>query len=155
MSPKHALVRHPKDRLPPGRDFSELFQRCEDIVLCLGFTILLIRNTPLTLAHPISWRPPDEGITLVALFGAIEIRLAAMLKVGLTVCEYVYVDNNQVSTCVACHHFHHFMVLYPQHLDPTTIRGCFVCYLYDATLTSEVDLRRLDHVDLVIVEWPC
>ena len=60
------------------------------------------------------WRPPDVGITLVELFGGIGTGLAAMLEAGLTIRQYVYMDNNQVSTHVARHHFHQLMVLYPQ-----------------------------------------
>ena len=39
-----------------------------------------IRDVPSVLAHPISWRPPNNGITLVELFGDIETYLAAVLE---------------------------------------------------------------------------
>ena len=72
MAPKDALVRDFKDRLPPWHNSAKLFQRCDNIVISFDSTIPFIRDIPLALAHPISWHPPDEGMTLVALFGDIE-----------------------------------------------------------------------------------
>jgi site-specific DNA-cytosine methylase len=71
------------------------------------------------------------------------------------VIRYVYVDNSQVSTRVAQHHLHQLMLLYPQQLRPTAIRGYFTCFPHDVTLISEVDLRHLGPMDMVIVEWSC
>ena len=89
------------------------------------------------------------------IFGGIGIGLAAVLKVGLKVRQYVYVDNSQVSTRVARHHLHQLMVLYPQQLYPTAIRGCFLRLLHDVILINKVDLRHLGQVDMVIAGWPC
>ena len=77
-----------------------------------------------------------------------------MLEASLMVCQYVYEDDSQVSTCVAHHHIHQLMVLYPQLLDPTAIRRCFARLLHDVTLISEADLQRLGLVELVIAGWP-
>jgi hypothetical protein len=92
---------------------------------------------------------------LVKIFGGIGTRLAAVLKAGLTVKRYVYVDNSQVSTRVARHHLHQLMLLYPQKLHSTAIHGCFSCLPRDVTLISEADLRHLDPMDMVIAGWPC
>ena len=152
IAPKGALVRHPKDSLPPWRDSAELFCRCENIVLSLSPRS---PDSPSALAPPILWRPPEAEITLVELFGGIGTGLATVLEVGLTVRRYVYVDNSLVSTHVACHHLHQLMVLYPQQLPPTAIRGCFLRLPCDVTLISEADLRHLGLVDMVIAGWPC
>ena len=64
------------------------------MILSLGFMTPVILDSPSALAHPILWRPPDKGITLMEVFGGIGTRLAAVLEVGLTVRRYVYVDNN-------------------------------------------------------------
>ena len=143
MAPKGALVRHPKDSLPSWRDSAELFRRCENIVLSPILRTPVIPDVPSTLVHPILWRPPNTMITLVELFGGIGTGLAAVLEVGLTVRWYVYVDNSLVSTCVARHHLHQLMVLYPQQLLPNAIRGCFSCLPRDVTFISEADLRHL------------
>ena len=155
MTLRRALVGHPKDPLPPWRDSVGLFQRCDDIVLSLSSTTLVTSDSLSTLARPILWCPPDNGITLVELFGAIGIGLAAVLEAGLTVNRYVYVDNSPVSTRTARHHLHQLMMLYPQQLHPTAIRGCFLRLPRDVTLISEADLRHLDAVDMVIAGWPC
>ena len=85
----------------------------------------------------------------------IDTSLATILEVGLTVKQYVYVDTSQLSTCVARHHLHQLMVLYPQQLPPTTIRGCFSRLPRDVTLINEANLRHLGPVDMVIAGWPC
>ena len=126
MAPKDVLVHHSKDPLPLCRDSSELVRRCGDIILYLTPTTPLLPDYSLVLAHPIVWRLPDAEIILVELFGGIDTRLAVVLEVGLTVWRYVYMDNIQLSTCVACHHFHQLMVFNPQHLHLTAIRGCFM-----------------------------
>ena len=150
-----AIVRHPKDPLPPWHDFAELFRRCEDIVHSLTPRTLIISDALSALAHPILWQPSDVGITLVELFGGIGTSLAVVLEVGFTVRRYVYMDNSQVSTRVARHHLHQLMVLYPQQLPPTAIHGCFSRLPRDVTLISEADLRHLGPVDMVIAGWPC
>jgi site-specific DNA-cytosine methylase len=91
----------------------------------------------------------------VEIFGGIGTELAAMLEAGLTVRRYVYVDNLKMSTRVARHHLHQLMLLYPQQLHPTAIRGCFSCLPRDVTLISEADLRHLGPMDMVIADWPC
>ena len=140
MTPNDALVRHPKDPLFPWCNSAKLLMRCEDIILSLGSTPPVIPDNPSTLAFPILWRPPDKEITLVEVFRGIERGLAAVLEGGLTVRRYVYVDNSQVFTRMARHHFHMLMVLYSQQLHPTAIRGCFVCLPRDVTLISEANL---------------
>lgn len=88
-------------------------------------------------------------------FRGIGTRLAAVLEFDLTIRQYVYVDKGQISTRVARHHCHQLMVLYLQQLHLTAICGCFPRFLCDVTLISEVNLRRMDLVDMVIVGWPC
>ena len=146
---------HSQDSHPHLRDSAELFRRCEDIVLSLASTTPVIPDSPSALAYPILWRSPDAGITLVKLFGGIGTDLAAVLEVGLTVRQYVYMDNSQVSTRVARHHFHKLMVSYPQQLHLTAIRRCSSCLPRDVTLINEAELRHLGPVDMVIAGWPC
>ena len=120
-----------------------------------AFDDTICTRTLPALAHFIPWRPPDEGITLVELFGGIHTRLAAVLEVGLTVRQYVYVVTNLVATCTNRHHLHHLMILYPRQLPPTAICRCFGHLCHDITLVSEEDLRRLGPVDLVTGGWAC
>ena len=62
MTPTSALVRH-KDPLLPWCDSTELLQRHEDIIFSIISTKLVIPHSPLVLAHPILWRPPDKKNT--------------------------------------------------------------------------------------------
>ena len=47
------------------------------------------------------------------------------------------------------------MVLYPHQLHPTAIHGCFSRLPRDVTLISNINLRNLGPVDMVIAGWPC
>ena len=85
MTPKGALVHHPKDLLPPWRDSMELFWRCDDIVFTVRSTIPVIPDTPLSLAHSIPWHSASKGFILVKVFGGIKIRFTSVLGVGLTI----------------------------------------------------------------------
>lgn len=69
--------------------------------------------------------------------------------------QFVYVDDNQVSTRMARHHFHHLMLLYLQCLDPTAILGCFVRLPRVVAFISDAKLPRLGPVDMMIGGWPC
>jgi hypothetical protein len=52
----------------------------------------------------IHWKPPDDGIVLLELFGGIDTSLAAILQVGIKVKRYVYVDIDDAAQQVAKHH---------------------------------------------------
>jgi hypothetical protein len=150
MIPKDVFVHHPKDLIPLWYDPLELTWQCENIILSLVPTTLVLPDSPSALAQPIVWRLPDARIILVEIFGGIGIGLAVLLEVGLMVRRFVYVDNSQVCTRVARHHLHHLMLLYPQQLHPIVIRGCFSRLPHDVTIISEADLRYLGLVDMVI-----
>lgn len=67
MTPKYALVRHPKELLPPWRNLFKLFWRCEDIMLSLASMTAVLPDSLSALGHPIVWCPPDAGI----IFGVV------------------------------------------------------------------------------------
>ena len=52
--------------------------------------MLVVPVIPLLLAHPIPWRPLDEEIILVELFGGTRTRLVAVLEVGLIVQQSIW-----------------------------------------------------------------
>jgi len=45
----------------------------------------------------IHWKPPNEGITLLELFGGISIGLAVVLQTSVKVWHYIYVDTNNMA----------------------------------------------------------
>jgi hypothetical protein len=52
----------------------------------------------------IHWKPPDDGIVLLELFGGIGTGLAAVLQAGIKFQRYVYVDTDEAARQVAKHH---------------------------------------------------
>jgi hypothetical protein len=52
----------------------------------------------------IHWKPPDDGIVLLELFGGIGTGLAAVLQAGIKIQRYVYVDTDEAARQVAKHH---------------------------------------------------
>jgi hypothetical protein len=44
----------------------------------------------------IHWRPPEDGIVLLELFGGIASGLVAVLQAGLKVKRYIYIDVDEV-----------------------------------------------------------
>jgi hypothetical protein len=45
----------------------------------------------------IHWKPPDDGIVLLELFGGIGTGLAAVLQAGIKVQQYIYVDTDEAA----------------------------------------------------------
>jgi hypothetical protein len=103
----------------------------------------------------IHWKPPNDGIVLLELFGSIGTSLAAVLQAGIKVQRYVYVDTDGAARQVAKQHSRGLRVQFPELLTTTAILSAFSSLTGDISLTSEKDLHWLGHVDLVIVGWPC
>jgi hypothetical protein len=103
----------------------------------------------------IHWKPPDDGIVLLELFGGIHTGLAAVLQTGIKVQRYVNVDTDNAARQVAKHHSRGLRVRFPELLTTTAILSAFSLLTGDISLISEKDLHWLGHVDLVIAGWPC
>jgi hypothetical protein len=103
----------------------------------------------------IHWKPPDDGIVLLGLFGGIGTSLAAVLQAGIKVQQYVYVDTDDAARQVAKHHLRRLHVWFPELLITIAILSTFSSLTGDISLISENDLHWLGHMDLVITSWPC
>jgi hypothetical protein len=103
----------------------------------------------------IHWKPPDNGIVLLELFGGIGTGLAVVLQAGIKFQRYVYVDINDVARQVAKHHSRGLRVRFPELLTTTVLLSAFSSLTGDISLISEKDLHWFGHVDLVIAGWPC
>jgi hypothetical protein len=101
----------------------------------------------------IHWKPPDDGIVLLELFGGIGTGLAAVLQAGIKVQRYVYVDTDEAARQVAKHHSRGLRVRFLELLTTTAILSAFSSLTGDISLISEKDLHWLGHMDLVIVGW--
>jgi hypothetical protein len=98
----------------------------------------------------IHWKPPDDGIVLLELFGGIGTSLAAVLQAGIKVQFYVYVDIDDATRQVAKHHSRGLRVRFPELLTTTALLSASSLLTDDISLISEKDLHWLGHVDLVI-----
>jgi hypothetical protein len=103
----------------------------------------------------IHWKPPDDGIVLLELFGGIGTSLTAVLQAGIKVKRYIYVDINDAAQQVAKYHSRGLCVQFPELLTTTVLLLAFSSLTGDISLISEKDLHWLGHVDLVIAGWPC
>jgi hypothetical protein len=74
----------------------------------------------------IHWKPPDDGIVLLELFGGIGTSLAVVLQAGIKVQRYVYVDTDDAARQVAKHHSRGLLVRFPELLTTTAILSAFL-----------------------------
>jgi hypothetical protein len=73
----------------------------------------------------IHWKPPDDGIVLLELFGSIGTNLTTVLQAGIKVKRYVYVDIDDAARQVAKHHSRGLRVRFPELLTTTALLSAF------------------------------
>jgi site-specific DNA-cytosine methylase len=98
----------------------------------------------------IHWKPPDDRIVLLELFGGIGSGLAAVLQAGIKVQRYVYIDINDVARQVAKRHTQRLKTQFLELLATSAIISSFSMLVGDVALLSEKDIQWLGYVDLVI-----
>jgi hypothetical protein len=103
----------------------------------------------------IHWKPPDDEIVLLELFGGIGTSLAAVLQAGIKIKCYVYANIDDAARQVAKHHSQGLHVRFPRLLTTIALLSTFSSLTGDISLILEKDLHWLGHVDLVIAGWPC
>jgi hypothetical protein len=89
----------------------------------------------------IHWKPPDDEIVLLELFGSIGIGLATVMQAGIKVQRYVYVDTDEAARQVAKHHSRGLRVRFPELLTTTEILSAFFSLSSDISLISGKDLH--------------
>jgi hypothetical protein len=62
----------------------------------------------------ITWTPPKEGITLLELFGGIGTGFEALLKLGMVVWRYFYIDIDPIARQVAASKMMELTTRFPQ-----------------------------------------
>jgi hypothetical protein len=103
----------------------------------------------------IHWRPPEDGIVLLELFGRIGSGLVAVLQAGLKVKRYIYVDVDEAARQVAKRHSRRLRTQFPELLATSAIKTSFSTLVGNIALVSVEDIHHCGYVDLVIVGWPC
>jgi hypothetical protein len=91
----------------------------------------------------IHWKPPDDGILLLELFGGIGTSLVAVLQARIKIQHYVYVDTDDEARQVAKHHSRGLRVRFPKLLTTTALLSAFFSLTSDISLISEKDLYWL------------
>jgi hypothetical protein len=89
----------------------------------------------------IHWKPPDDGIVLLELFGGIGTGLAAVLQAGIKVQRYVHVDIDDAARQVAKHHSRELRDRFHELLTTTALISAFSSLTGDISLISEKDLH--------------
>jgi hypothetical protein len=65
------------------------------------------------LRQLITWTSPNEGITLLELFGGIGIGFEALLQSGMVVWRYFYVDIDPIARQVAASRMMELVARFP------------------------------------------
>jgi hypothetical protein len=87
-------------------------------------------GTPLD-SSTIHWRPPEDGIMLLELFGRIGSGLVAVLQVELKVKHYIYVDVDEAARQVANRHLRRLRTQFPELLATNAVgHQDFLLYAY-------------------------
>jgi hypothetical protein len=73
----------------------------------------------------ITWKPPNEGITLLELFDGTGTRLEALLQSGMVVWRYFYVNIDLIAGQVAASRMMELIAKFPQQFAITAWKANF------------------------------
>ena len=125
-------------------------------------TVIGIKNTGALCTASVSatfYTAAPEGVVLCELFGCICAGLEMVLRNGLTVQAYIYVDCDPVCQSLARHRIHQLMAQYPHLLPATAVVGAFTSLPQDVWLVTPSHLQYLSaslpHQWLVVGGWAC
>jgi hypothetical protein len=80
---------------------------------------------PLLDNSTIYWKPLEDGIMLLELFGGIGSGLVAVLQAGVKVKRYIYVDVDEAARQVAKQHSRRLRTQFPELLATSAIKTSF------------------------------
>ncbi|CAI7743847.1 unnamed protein product [Closterium sp. NIES-54] len=98
------------------------------------------------------WQQP---IHLVELFGGIGAGLSAVVRNGIAVRRWTYVEKEPVVRRMAEHHAMKLQAEYPELLSERVIREAMGGTTHDVKEISEAEVVSWGQVDLVVVGWEC
>ncbi len=107
------------------------------------------------LRQLITWTPPKEGITLLELFGGIDIGLEALLQSGMVVRRYFYIDIDPIARQVATSRMREFTTRFPQQFVTTAWKASCTFLPSDIQLIQKKHMELFGSIDLIISGWEC
>jgi site-specific DNA-cytosine methylase len=107
------------------------------------------------LRQLITWTPPKEGIILLELFGGIGTCLKALLKSGIVVRRYFYININPIIRQVAALRIMEIIAKFPQQFATTAWKANFTFLPFDMQLIQKKHMELLSPMDFIILGWEC
>ncbi|CAI7849114.1 unnamed protein product [Closterium sp. NIES-54] len=98
------------------------------------------------------WQQP---IHLVELFGGIGAGLSAVVRNGIAVRKWTYVEKEPVVRRMAEHHARKLQAEYPELLSERVIREAMGGTIHDVKEISEAEVASWGQVDLLVAGWEC
>ncbi|CAI7769995.1 unnamed protein product [Closterium sp. NIES-54] len=98
------------------------------------------------------WQQP---IHLVELFGGIGAGLSTVVRNGIAVRRWTYVEKEPVVRRMAEHHARKLQAEYPELLSERVIREAMGGMTHDVKEISEAEVVSWGHVDLLVAGWEC
>ncbi|CAI7912087.1 unnamed protein product [Closterium sp. NIES-53] len=98
------------------------------------------------------WQQP---IHLVELFGGIGAGLSAVVRNGIAVRRWTYVEKEPVVRRMAEHHARKLQAEYPELLNERVIREAMGGTTHDVKEISEAEVASWGQVDLLVAGWEC
>jgi hypothetical protein len=103
----------------------------------------------------ITWTPPNEGITLLELFGGIRTGLETLLQSGMVVRRYFYVDINPIARQVVTLRMKEFTTRFPQQFATIAWKASFTFLPFNIQLIQKKHMELFGPIDLIILGWEC
>ena len=97
----------------------------------------------------------DEGIVVLSLFGGIGAELEALLRAGVPVRKYYYVENDPVARRVMEYRVRRLHEKYPMLLPKKAVEGFLTALPADIRNVGPRELERIGQVDLITCSSPC
>ncbi|CAI7864533.1 unnamed protein product [Closterium sp. NIES-54] len=98
------------------------------------------------------WQQP---IHLLELFGGIGAGLSAVVRNGIAVRRWTYVEKEPVVRRMAEHHARNLQAEYPELLSERVIREAMGGTTHDVKEISEAEVASWGQIDLLVAGWEC
>ena len=108
----------------------------------VGRTVSLCTQSVLPTFHAAA----PSGLVVCELFGGICAGLEMVLRNGIPLFAYIYVDNDLVCQSIAAHRIQQLMAQYPHLLPATAVAQAFTSLPHDVWLITPSHLQALSYL---------